>query len=80
MPFNKTPTAEERAQTYSAALDSVTLINNGKGPRQSEEDWLAAVQRNVDHLKIIVGKDYWVDEDLTPFNNAIAGGEAILAG
>ena len=29
------------------------------------------VDRNVEHLQLMVAKDYWTTEDLTPFNNAI---------
>jgi hypothetical protein len=35
------------------------------------------IQRNVDHLKIMVAKDYWTTEDMTPFTDAIAAGEAV---
>jgi hypothetical protein len=30
----------------------------------------------VEHLKIVVAKDYWTSEDLTPLNNVIAAGKA----
>jgi hypothetical protein len=30
------------------------------------------VSRNVEHLKIMVAKDFWTDEDLGPLNAAIA--------
>ena len=32
------------------------------------------VDRNVKHLQIMVAKDYWTTEDLTPFNDAITAG------
>jgi hypothetical protein len=32
------------------------------------------VSRNVEHLEIMVAKDFWTTEDLTPFNNAITAG------
>jgi hypothetical protein len=38
----------------------------------SDEDWADTVSRNVEHLEIMVGKDFWTTEDLTPFNTAIA--------
>jgi len=65
-------TAEQIAQHYSAAMDSVNLLNAGQPEDMSDEDWADCVQRNVDHLKIMVEKDYWTDEDLTPFTDAIA--------
>jgi len=65
-------TAEQIAQHYSAAMDSVNLLNAGQPEYMSDEVWAECVQRNVDHLKIMVEKDYWTDEDLTPFMGAIA--------
>ena len=64
-------TAEQIAQHYSAAMDSVTLLNAGQPEDMSNEDWADCVSRNVEHLQIMVGKDFWTDEDLTPFNDAI---------
>ena len=63
--------------TYNAAMDSVNLLNAGKPAGDSDEDWADTVQRNVDHLKIMVAKDYWTTEDMTPFTDAIAAGEAV---
>jgi hypothetical protein len=68
----ETPSAEEIERHYSAAMDSVNLLNTGQPQSMSDEDWADCVQRNVDHLKIMVEKDYWTDEDLTPFTGAIA--------
>ena len=65
-------TAEQIAQHYSAAMDSVTLLNAGQPEDMSDEDWADCVSRNVEHLQIMVGKDFWTTEDLTPFNTAIA--------
>lgn len=65
-------TPEQIAQHYSAALDSVDLLNAGQPEDMSAEDWADCVSRNVEHLKIMVAKDFWTDEDLTPFTDAIA--------
>ena len=65
-------TPEQIAQHYSAAMDSVDLINAGQPEGMSDEDWADTVSRNVQHLEIMVAKDFWTDEDLTPFNDAIA--------
>ncbi len=69
-----TPTAEEIAQHYSAAMDSVNLINAlvAQDNRTTEEQ--DTVSRNVEHLQIMVAKDFWTTEDLTPLNNAITAG------
>lgn len=64
-------TPEQIAQHYSAALDSVDLLNAGQPEDMSDEDWADCVSRNVEHLKIMVAKDFWTTEDLTPFNTAI---------
>ena len=65
-------TPEQIARHYSAAMDSVNLINAGQPEGMSDEDWADTVSRNVQHLEIMVAKDFWTDEDLTPFNDAIA--------
>lgn len=69
-----TPTFEEIEQHYSAAMDSVNLINDlmAQDSRTAEEQ--ERVSRNVEHLQIMVAKDFWTTEDLTPLNNAITAG------
>ena len=72
--MSDTLTAEEIAQHYSAAMDSVNLINDlmAQDSRTTEEQ--ETVTRNVEHLQIMVAKDYWTTEDLTPLNSAITAG------
>jgi len=65
-------TEENWEGTYNAAMDSVNLLNNGQPEGDSAEDWAGTVQRNVDHLSIIVAKDWPTGFDLKPFNDAIA--------
>ena len=65
-------TSEQIAQHYSAAMDSVALLNAGQPEGMTDEDWADTVSRNVQHLEIMVAKDFWTDEDLTPLNDAIA--------
>jgi hypothetical protein len=64
------PTAEEIAKHYSAALDSVALINAGKPEKMTDEDWADTLKRNKDHLLIMLAKDYWTNEDLAPLQAA----------
>jgi hypothetical protein len=64
-------TQEQIAQHYSAAMDSVNLINAGQPEDMPNEDWADCLKRNQDHLKIMLAKDFWTTEDLTPFQNAI---------
>lgn len=66
---------EQIAKHYSAALDSVTLLNAGKPELMSAEDWTDCKKRNVDHLELMVAKTYWTTEDLAPFNTAIAANQ-----
>ena len=73
--MSDTPTAEEIAGHYSAAMDSVNLINAlmAQDSRTTEEQ--DTVSRNVEHLQIMVAKTYWTDaQDLAPLNAAIAAG------
>ena len=63
-------TAEEIAKHYSAALDSVALINAGKPEDMTDEDWADCLKRNKDHLLIMLAKDFWTNEDLAPLQAA----------
>ena len=65
-------TTEQIAKHYSAAMDSVNLINNGQPEDATNEDWADCLSRNKEHLTIMVAKDFWTTEDLTPFTAAIA--------
>jgi len=77
------PTTEEIAQHYSAMGDSVSLINGiiagTEMADESAEDKQACVDRNVEHLQIMVAKDYWTDEDMTAANSAITAGQGYTA-
>tara|TARA_B100001094_G_C18149647_1_gene782890 strand:+ start:1674 stop:1901 length:228 start_codon:yes stop_codon:yes gene_type:complete len=72
----ETLTAAEIAQNYSAALDSVTLINALMDLSSRTEEETATVARNVEHLQLMVAKTYWTTEDLAPLNSAITAGQA----
>ena len=63
-------TAEQIAQHYSAAMDSVNLINGGKPEMMSDADWADCLSRNKEHLKIMLAKDFWTTEDLAPLQAA----------
>jgi hypothetical protein len=64
------PTAEQIAKHYAAALDSVALINGEKPENTSDEDWADTIARNKEHLNIMLAKDFWTKEDLTPLKAA----------
>jgi hypothetical protein len=65
-------TPEEIAQNYKASLDSVALINAGQPEGMTAEEWADCLARNKEHLKIMLAKDYWTTEDLTPLTTASA--------
>jgi hypothetical protein len=63
-------TPEQVARHYSAALDSVALIEAGQPEGVSNEDWADTVERNREHLKIMLAKDFWTNQDLTAIRAA----------
>jgi hypothetical protein len=65
-----TQTPEQIAKHYSAAMDSVNLINAGKPEGMTAEDWADCLSRNKEHLVIMLAKDYWTTEDLAPLQAA----------
>jgi hypothetical protein len=68
----QTLTAEQIAQHYSAAMDSVNLINASKPERMTDADWADCLARNKEHLTIMLAKDYWTTENLAPLQAASA--------
>jgi hypothetical protein len=70
--MSETITPEQIAQHYKAAMDSVNLINAGKPERMTAEDWADCLARNKEHLKIMLAKDFWTTENLTPLRTASA--------
>jgi hypothetical protein len=76
-------TAEEIAQHYTAMGHSVDLINAIIAGTAMEDNEAAdkqdCVNRNVEHLEIMVAKDFWTSEDMTSANAAITAGKAYTA-
>ena len=61
------------SQAYSAAMDSANLINEmyDDGLVVDEED-LATIDRNKEHLIIMLGKEFWTgNQDLEPIRMAV---------
>jgi hypothetical protein len=81
--MSEVKTAEEIAQDYTAMGHSVELINgiiNGSKMSDEEaEDRQNAIDRNVEHLELMVAKDFWTDEDMTAADAAIVAGKAYTA-
>jgi len=76
-------TAEQIAQHYTAMGHSVDLINAIIAGETMADDDAAdkqdCVNRNVEHLEIMVAKDFWTSEDMTASNAAITAGKAYTA-
>ena len=60
---------------YSAAMDSVNLINNLLSKPSLNEEEKNRLKLNVEHLEIMISKDFWTTEDLLPLTEAIAAGK-----
>ena len=67
-------TTEQIAQHYSAAMDSVNLINAVVASPDDYANDETVLERNVGHLKIVVDWDFWTTEDMTPITDAITAG------
>ena len=65
-------TADEIAAHYTAMGHSVDLLNAGKPEDMEADDWTATKARNVEHLELMVAKDYWTSESMTAVDKAIA--------
>lgn len=67
------PTPEEIDRHYAACLDSVAAIAAAQARVPPDT---AAVARNVEHLKLMVAKDFWgPSHDLTVLEAAIEAAE-----
>jgi hypothetical protein len=71
--FIQEVTAEEIAQHYKAAMDSVALLDAGKPEKMEDAEWADTVKRNKEHLEIMLAKDFWTTEDLKPLQDAVKG-------
>lgn len=67
--FENTP--EQIAKHYSSAMDSVNLIKELKAKENLTTEDIERLKANIDHLDIMLAKDYWTTEDLMPFKDAV---------
>ena len=74
--MNEELTPEQIAKHYAACMDSVNLINGGKPEGTTEEEWADCLERNKAHLRLMLAKDFWTNEDLTPLQQAAQAGAA----
>jgi hypothetical protein len=76
-------TAEDILQDYTAMGHSVELINGiidgSKMEDESATEKQDCVDRNVEHLEIMVAKDFWTTESMTAVNAAITAGNSYTA-
>ncbi len=76
-------TTEQIAQNYTAMGHSVQLITDViAGDAMADDDAeerQGCVDRNVEHLQLMVAKDYWTSEDMTAVNAAITAGQGYTA-
>jgi len=76
-------TKEQIAQHYTALGHSVSLINDIIAGSVMEDydatDKQNCVDRNVEHLEIMLTRDFWTSEDMTAVNAAITAGKAYKA-
>ena len=76
-------TTEQIAQNYTAMGHSVQLITDViAGDAMADDDAeerQSCVDRNVEHLELMVAKDYWTDENMTAVNAAITAGQDYTA-
>jgi len=76
-------TADEVAQIFSAAGDSVTLINSVAGQSTITDEDKDTLKRNVEHLEIIKAykkedgtTSIWGSEDFTAIDAAVTLGKS----
>ena len=76
-------TTEEIAANYTAMGHSVDLINaviaGDQMADEEAEERQDCVDRNVEHLQLMVSKDYWTDQRMTAVNAAITAGKGYTA-
>ena len=77
-------TTDEIAQIFSAAGDSVTVINTAKASDETDAEYKDKIKRNVEHLEIIKAykkedgtTSIWTSESFTDIDKAITDGKKV---
>ena len=68
--MNELTEQQQIARHYVACMDSVNLINAGQPEKMTDAEWADCLSRNKEHLKIMLAKPFWTNEDLTPLQQA----------
>ena len=78
-------TTQVIADIFSAAGDSVTVIDTAQGSDETDADFKDKIQRNVDHLEIIKAykkldgtTSIWGSEDFSAIDAAITKGKGLV--
>ena len=78
-------TADEVAAIFSAAGDSVTVIDTAKTSDETDAEFKDKIQRNVDHLELIKAykkldetTSIWTSESFTAIDAAITKGKGLV--
>ena len=79
-------TADEIAAIFSAAGDSVTVIDTAKTSEEPDAEVKEKIQRNVDHLELIKAykktdgtTSIWTSESFTAIDAAIVTGKKVYS-
>ena len=80
-------TADQIAEIFTNAGDSVTLINGNRISGQTDAEWKETLQRNVDHLELIkaykkedgTAASIWTTENFTAIDAAVTSGKSKIA-
>ena len=80
-------TSDEIAAIFSAAGDSVTVIDTAKTSDETTDEYNDKIKRNVEHLEIIKAykkvdetTSIWTTESFTAIDAAIVKGKAVYGG
>ncbi len=78
-------TADEVAAIFSAAGDSVTVINTAKTSDETDTEFKEKIKRNVDHLELIKAykkldgtTSIWGSENFSAIDAAVTKGKGLL--
>ena len=79
-------TADEIAAIFSAAGDSVTLINTAKTSDETDVEYKDKIKRNEEHLETIKAykkldetTSIWTSDDFTAIDKAVVDGKKVYA-
>jgi hypothetical protein len=54
----------------SEQVERIAVLEAGQPEGVEDDEWADTVARNKEHLKIMLAKDFWTNEDLTPLQEA----------